>query len=82
MMKCSECLSYSVCEDEDKGCAICGGYEPRVLIEKKVCCLCGKEFMGWGNNPWPVDRNEGAVCCDDCNETKVLEARIRQMYRK
>ena len=42
-----------------------------------ICCICGKEFKGWGNNPWPV-RNEGE-CCDECNDSVVLSARLREM---
>lgn len=50
--------------------------------EEKNCCICGKKFIGWGNNPWPIDTREGAKCCDACNDTKVLEARLAQMFRK
>ena len=46
--------------------------------EVKKCCICGAEFKGWGNNPWPV-KLEGE-CCDDCNTMKVVPARLRQMY--
>ena len=28
--------------------------------EKKVCCICGKEYEGYGYNPFPV-KEEG--CC-------------------
>lgn len=42
--------------------------------EKKVCCICGKEFKGWGNNPWPV--KEDGECCNSCNSQKVIPARI------
>lgn len=48
--------------------------------EKKICCICGKEFEGFGNNPEPV-KNEGK-CCDECNEKIVIPARIREMYGK
>lgn len=40
----------------------------------KTCCICGKQFEGWGNNPAPV-KNEG-VCCDECNMSHVLSARL------
>lgn len=46
--------------------------------EKKKCCICGKEFQGWGNNPWPV--KEDGECCDACNQLKVIPARLRQVY--
>lgn len=44
------------------------------------CCICGKKFTGWGNNPYPVVDDENARCCDMCNETKVLPARLAQMF--
>lgn len=48
------------------------------------CCICGKEIIGWGNNP------RGALveglrighyaiedrCCDDCNKREVIPGRI------
>lgn len=37
------------------------------------CCICGKEFEGWGNNANPV---KDGTCCDDCNENVVLPVRI------
>lgn len=44
----------------------------------KKCCLCGKEIDGYGNNPWPLA--EEGECCDECNETKVIPARIEKAY--
>lgn len=48
------------------------------------CCICGKEFHGWGNNPTgaisedlhirkfkPTD-----VCCDECNKNSVIVGRL------
>ena len=46
--------------------------------EKQICCICGKEFEGYGNNPDPV-KQEG-VCCDKCNEEVVIPERIRRMF--
>lgn len=43
--------------------------------DKKVCCICGKTFYGYGNNPWPLNKDEDARCCDECNN-KVIAARI------
>lgn len=48
--------------------------------EVKVCCICGEKFKGWGNNPWPVVEDPEARCCDYCNDTKVIPARIEQMF--
>lgn len=45
--------------------------------EMKVCCICGKVFKGWGNNPWPV--RENGECCDICNWTKVVPARVKNL---
>jgi len=45
-------------------------------MEKHICCICGKEFEGYGNNPDPV-RKEGR-CCDICNNLVILE-RLRLM---
>ena len=39
----------------------------------KKCCLCGKAYSGYGNDPWPL--KDTGRCCDDCNE-KVVEERI------
>jgi len=44
----------------------------------KVCCICGKEFTEWGNNPWPI-MEEGA-CCNECNMEKVIPARMARIY--
>lgn len=46
--------------------------------EKLVCCICGKEFEGFGNNPYPV-KSEGK-CCDKCNEEVVVPERIKKIY--
>jgi len=50
----------------------------------KRCCICGDEIDGWGNNPYPVVEDDGwdNVCCDKCNEEKVIPARIKMMYNK
>ena len=45
----------------------------------KRCCICGKEFEGWGNNPWPV--KSSGECCDTCNYEVVLPARIRGLEK-
>ena len=53
---------------------------------KHVCCICGKEFIGWGNNPDPVTDENGnlfpdeARCCDDCNNNVVIPTRLAELY--
>lgn len=44
------------------------------------CCICGEEFEGYGNNPWPV--MEDGRCCDDCNHDYVVPARLGQIARE
>ena len=44
-------------------------------MEKQVCCVCGKEFEGFGNNPWPL--KEDGRCCDGCNDFVII-ARIKR----
>ena len=40
-----------------------------------ICCLCNKKFTGYGNNPLPLYNKEGR-CCNFCNITKVIPARL------
>lgn len=47
--------------------------------DKKICCICGKPYRGYGNNPEPV-KSEGR-CCDECNKTIVLRAKVRELKR-
>ena len=48
------------------------------------CVICGNEIecrCGWdkGNNAEPVAKGR---CCDTCNQTKVIPARIREMAKE
>ena len=51
-------------------------------MEERVCCICGKKFIGWGNNPWPVDMHPDHMCCDECNGAVVVPARLELMLKK
>ena len=42
---------------------------------KIKCCICGREFIGYGHNPDPV-KKEGR-CCSDCNVNVVIPERIK-----
>lgn len=42
-----------------------------------VCCICGKEFEGFGNDPYPVKQT--GRCCNDCNTMYVVEARLDKL---
>ena len=58
---CQQCLDKEV-EDNKKG-------EGR-------CCLCEGRYTNWGNNPQPLNDNPQKRCCDLCNTSKVLPARM------
>ena len=49
-------------------------------MAKKICCICGKEFDGYGNNPEPVKPGVDSYgsencCCDWCNLFVVIASR-------
>lgn len=46
------------------------------IDESHACCLCGKQYMGWGNNPEPIKGYPGR-CCNECNNDLVIPWRIR-----
>ena len=60
-----------------------------------MCCICGKPLYNghhcelslddkityMGNNPWPVNEDSEARCCDECNMTVVIPARIKNMKK-
>lgn len=48
-------------------------------MDKYVCCICGKAFIGPGNNPWPVNNGVNVKCCDSCNQSVVIPVRIANM---
>jgi len=55
------------------------------------CCICGKEFTGYGNNPdgaiWRTEEGDLESkdfgpedrCCDDCNSRYVIPGRIYKL---
>lgn len=50
--------------------------------DKKTCCICGKSFIGYGNNPYPVVDDLEAKCCDECNMNVVIPERLANLIRK
>ena len=48
--------------------------------QKFKCCICGKIFEGWGNNPYPVSEDPDDRCCDFCNDTQVIPERLLRWY--
>lgn len=55
-------------------------YKIEVEKETTVCCICGLEFYGMGNNPYPVVDDENARCCDVCNSKYVVPARLHAFF--
>ena len=48
---------------------------------KMKCCICGQEIIdGFGNNPWPV--KDKGKCCDLCNMSVVIKARLNMLNNK
>jgi hypothetical protein len=43
---------------------------------EKWCCFCGDEVGKYGNNPEPIMDGVKWKCCDECNTTKVIPARM------
>ena len=56
--------------------------EPEELEEgkdkKQICCICGEEYIGYGNNAEPY--KEGR-CCDECNKKFVIPDRIKNLRK-
>ena len=48
---------------------------------EKVCVLCGTPFTEFGNNPWPLATLEDGQCCNDCNGSRVLPARLARLVK-
>jgi len=54
------------------------------------CCICGKEFKGFGNNPngaldlydRPIDFKFKDRCCDQCNQDTVVPGRIKTWLKR
>lgn len=42
--------------------------------KKQVCCICGRVYGGFGNNPAPYKEN--GRCCDRCNYDYVIPCRL------
>ena len=55
--------------------------ETSYVLSKAMCCFCNEEIDGYGNNPEPVA--EGKLkCCDKCNMSVVIPARINEARRR
>ena len=47
------------------------------MDDKKKCCICKKEYSGYGNNPAPV--KDRGLCCDACNYGVVIPIRAAEL---
>lgn len=58
-----------------------GDATKELFFKEKTCCICGKKYIGFGNNPYPVAdtnlRDLVGRCCDTCNATVVIPARFK-----
>lgn len=50
----------------------------RESLEETVCCICGEELDGYGNNAEPYAHGR---CCDACNFRFVIPARLNAMNK-
>ena len=46
------------------------------IMAHQNCVLCEMRIVGQGNNPWPL--KAFGKCCNQCNASKVVYARIQQ----
>ncbi len=52
-------------------------------MKNPVCCFCGKECENeYGNNPYPVDKDPKHVCCNNCNASIVIPARLSNLNKE
>jgi len=48
-----------------------------------ICCICGKPIEdSYGNNPWPVVKDDSSYCCNDCNYNVVIPARLKNIFER
>jgi hypothetical protein len=45
-------------------------------MKEYECCFCKKTFSGYGHNPEPLKDGIVNRCCDKCNVSKVIPARV------
>lgn len=48
------------------------------MKNKFTCCICKKDFIGFGNSPYPLCHKDDydSKCCDNCNLNYVTPARM------
>ena len=48
-------------------------------VVRKTCCICDREFIGFGNDPYPV--KDKGTCCDQCNSEVVIPKRLEVLAK-
>ena len=52
----------------------------KVEVRTVTCCFCGRVIPYWvSNDPYPVNKDPDARCCDMCNDLKVIPARLEKL---
>ena len=75
-MKIYNCpTSYTGFDEQDWFAELISGKGNKPVPTDYRCCLCGKPFKGYGNNPAPLTDDVRMRCCDDCNTKVVMPAR-------
>ena len=61
---------------QDRDAAVAARDEARreLAARDESCVLCNGEIIGFGNNPDPLSTT--GICCDTCNSTRVIPARM------
>lgn len=54
-------------------------FESATVTDSQVCVLCGETFAEFGNNPDPLANVEDGLCCNHCNDTAVMAARLADL---
>lgn len=49
--------------------------QEKEYLRFKKCCICGRPYIGYGNNPEPVKSINAGMCCNVCNWRFVYPAR-------
>jgi len=74
---CRRCIYNHACGDNSRTVECKGRTLPS---DRERCVICGNPIDGWGNNPWPI--KEDGQCCDSCNMSIVVPARIANLQQK
>jgi len=73
-MEISNCCGEEIATETDV-CPECREHCDKV----EICCFCGEEINGWGNNALPLKEDR---CCDECNISKVIPERMAKLKKE